>query len=152
MAANVTQVFPLVPNVIGAGVASFSAAIATANTAKDGTGTVATIFTAGANGAVVKRVRAIPLGTNTASVLRLFINNGSTNATATNNAYWAQASLPSTTNSEVAGIAPVELPNNATIADTTAFPLVLPAGYKLNVVIGTTVAAGWAVTAEGGDY
>ena len=60
--------------------------LTTANTAKDGTGTVALIFTADAsNGGRVERVRAVPLGTNTASVLRIFINNGSDPTTAANN-------------------------------------------------------------------
>ena len=30
--------------------------------------------------------------------------------------------------------------------------LVLPAGYKLNVTLGTEVAAGYQVTVLGGDY
>lgn len=127
--------------------------VTTANTAKDGTGTVVTIFTADAtNGGRVEKIRARPTGTNTASVLRVFINNGATNATATNNTLFAEASLPGTTLSEVAALALVELPNTALVSDGTAFPLVLPAGYKINITIGTTVAAGWAVTAVGGKY
>jgi len=128
--------------------------VTTANTAKDGTGTVVTIFVADAtNGGRVEKIRARPTGTNTASVLRVFINNGSSNATPANNTLFAEVSLPSTTLSEVAALALVEIPNNnATSPDTTGFPIVLPAGYKLNITIGTTVAAGWAVTAVGGKY
>lgn len=127
--------------------------LTTANTAKDGTGTVALIFTADAsNGGRVERVRAVPLGTNTASVLRIFINNGSDPTTAANNTMYCQATLAATTNSEVAALTMVEFPNALTIADGTAFPLVLPPGYRLYATLGTTVAAGYAVCAIGGSY
>ncbi len=127
--------------------------IATANTAKDGTGTVVTIFTADAtNGGRVDRVRFRSAGTNVATVARVFINNGSTNATASNNTLYAEVTLAATTLSEVASLALQEIPNANTVPDGTGFPLVLPPGYKLNVTIGTTVAAGWAVTAVGGVY
>jgi hypothetical protein len=46
-----------------------------------------------------------------------------------------------------------------TVSETAAQPsfeipmnFALPAGYKLNITIGTTVAAGWYVSAIGGDY
>jgi hypothetical protein len=127
--------------------------IAAANTAKDGTGTVVTIFTADAtNGGRVERVRFRSLGTNIATVARIFINNGSSNATPANNTLWAEVTLAATTLSEVAALANAEIPNALTVPDGTGFPLVLPPGYKLNVTIGTTVAAGYAVTAVGGKY
>jgi hypothetical protein len=125
----------------------------TANTARDGTGRVLTIFTADAtNGGRVERVRARAVGTNVASVLRIFINNGASTATPANNILWAEVSLPATTLSEVAALANVEIPNAATVPDATGFPLVLPPGHRLTVAIGTTVAAGWMVTAVGGAY
>ena len=78
----------------------------TANTAKDGTGTVATVFTgnaAGNNaGNFVQKLVARPLGTNVATVLRVFINNGSVNTTAANNSLIAELTLPATTLSEIA--------------------------------------------------
>ena len=117
--------------------------VATANTAKDGTGTVDTVFTADAtNGSYLQKLIVRPRGTNIASVLRVFLNNGSTNATPANNCLIAELSLPATTNSEVAAIAGFELPINLPIA----------AGYKVNVTLGTTVAGGYAVSAHGGDY
>lgn len=117
--------------------------VATANTAKDGTGTVDTVFTADAtNGSYLQKLIVRPRGTNIASVLRVFLNNGSTNATAANNCLIAELSLPATTNTEVAAIAGFELPIN----------LPLDAGYKVNVTLGTTVAGGYAVSAHGGDY
>lgn len=115
----------------------------TANTAKDGTGTVLTVFTADAtNGGFVQRVRFRAAGSNIASVARVFINNGSTNATVANNVLFDEITLSATTLSEVAALATYELPLN----------LALPAGYKLNVTLGTTVSAGYFVAVVGGKY
>src|SRR4051812_17212374 len=98
MAVNITPIYSKVGDIQWA-------TILTANTAKDGTGTVVTIFVADAtNGGRVERVRARALGTNVATVLRIFINNGSTNATAANNTLWAEATLPATTLSEVGAL------------------------------------------------
>ena len=118
----------------------------TAVTAKDGTGNALVLFTADAtNGGRVDRISARAVGTNTASVLRVFINNGSTAATIANNTLITEVTLPATTLSEVAALADVTISG-------TPFPLVLPPGYRLLVTIGTTVAAGVRVTAYGGKY
>jgi len=124
-------------------------ALTAANTARDGTGTVATIFTAGSDGGRVERVRVTADGTNVATVLRIFINNGGATSTATNNVLYAEMTLPATTASAVAALATQELPNTV---DSTAFPLVLPAGYKLTATIGTAVATGVRITAIGSTY
>ena len=117
--------------------------ILSANTAKDGTGTVETIHTAGADGARVNKVRVLHKGTNVATVMRFFLNNGATNATAPNNALLAEATIPANTVSEVAASVPVEI----------ALNVVLQAGYKINYTIGTAVAAGHAVTCpDAGKY
>lgn len=122
------------------------AILTVANTAKDGTGTVATVFTgnvAGNNaGNFVQRLIARPLGTNVATVLRVFVNNGSTNTTALNNSLIAELTLPATTLSEVAAQPDYVLPLNFAV----------PAGYKINCTIGTAVAAGYALTVIGGEY
>lgn len=118
-------------------------AIATSNTAKDGTGTVMTVFTAGlTDGSFVQRIRFRSAGTNVATVARIFINNGSDNNVASNNVLWDEITLAATTLSEVVALTTYELPLN----------FVLPAGYKLNVTLGTTVASGYYVTVIGGDY
>lgn len=135
MPANTSPIFPLTPNLAWA-------TVTTANTAKDGTGTVATVYTAGANGSRVDYLKVRALGTNVATVIRVFINNGSTNATAANNTLIVDQTIAATTNSETA-----QLVDNIIQLD-----LSLPAGYKINVTIGTTVAAGLQVTAVGGDY
>ena len=128
---------------------SFSALLQTANIAKDGTGTTQLIFTAGADGARVERIRVRAVGTNVATVLRIFINNGSDPAVAANNVLYAEKTIAATTLSETAELALNQLP---TTTDPTAFPLVLPPNYRLYCTIGTTVAAGLRVTAIGSTY
>jgi len=144
MPANTTPIFPLTPNV------SWGSLLA-ANTAKDGTGTVVTVFTDGANGARIDQIKVRSLGTNVATVLRFFINNGATNATAANNCLVHEITVAATTLSEVAAL----VDNDVLITKgSNAVPPVqfLPAGYKINVAIGTTVAAGLAISVCGGDY
>ena len=135
MPANTSPIFPLTPKISWG-------TVTTANTAKDGTGTVVTVFTAGENGARVDYLKIRALGTNIATVARVFVNNGSTNATAANNTLIIDQTIAATTNSETA-----QLTDNIIQLD-----LSLPAGYKINVTIGTSVAAGLQVTAVGGDY
>lgn len=141
MAQNVQPIFPLT-QVVGMGT------VATANTAKDGTGTVVTVFTAGANGSRVDSIKIRALGTNVATVVRIFINNGGANSTPTNNILFHEVTAAATTLSEVGSLADIFLNFNG-----TSLPqLVLPATYKLNITIGTTVAAGLAISAIGGNY
>ncbi len=114
-----------------------------ANTALDGSGTVATVFTADAtNGSKVETVTLQHLGTNIATVVRLFVNNGSTNATAANNALVQEFTMAACTLSQTAASVPMTWNAN----------LYLPAGYKLNVTIGTAIASGVMVSAQGGDF
>jgi hypothetical protein len=135
MPANTAPIFSEVPAVAWGTVTA-------ANTAKDGTGTLATIFTAGVEGSYVQKVIAQPLGTNVASVARIFLNNGLTNGTAANNTMIGQIGLAATTNTEIAALTGAEL--NLNIA--------IPAGHRIMVALGTAVSAGWAFTAVGGDY
>jgi hypothetical protein len=115
----------------------------TANTTKDlSAGTIFTAFTASNTGGYVQRIRFKPLGTNIATVARVWINNGSANTTAANNTYWDDISLPSTTVSEVSAQPTFELPLN----------IALPAGYRILVTLGTAVAAGYTITVIGGKY
>lgn len=138
MAANTAPIFSLLGDVQWG-----ATTIATANTAKDGTGTVLNVFTADAtNGGFVQRIRFRAAGTNVATVARVFINNGSTNATAANNILFDEITLAASTLSEVAALAVYELPLN----------FALPPGYKLNITVGTTVAAGYFISVIGGKY
>lgn len=137
MAANTAPIFTNVPN-IGFG----ATVLDTANTAKDGTGTVLLVFTAGANGSLLLAVRARPIGTNVATVLRVFFNNGADPTTASNNVLHDEMTLPATTLSEVAALAMYEMSINKA----------LPANWRVYVTIGTTVAAGFRMSAYGGNY
>lgn len=129
----------------------------TANTAKDGTGTVGTVTGAvGLNGGRIDSIKVRALGTNVASVLRLFVNNGGANSTPANNSLILEISLPATTLTEIASTSDIAITFNDSLyaqGVSNAFPqLVLPAGYKINATIGTAVAAGWQITSVGGDY
>jgi hypothetical protein len=137
MAANTQPIFSIAGDVEWG-----ATAITTANTAKDGTGTVLTVFTANVDGAFVQRIRFRSAGTNIATVARVFINNGSTNATAANNILYDEITLAATTLSETAAQPVYELPLN----------FALPAGYVLNITLGTTIAAGYYVSVIGGKY
>ena len=137
MVANVNPIFPLTPNV------GWTDAITAANTTKDGSsGTVTLAFTAGSDGAFVESITGQPLGTNVASLARVFLNNGNATTTATNNVLIGQIGLPAITNSENAEVASVSLAINRAI----------PAGYRIYIVIATTVAAGWEFAVWGGNY
>lgn len=140
MAANTSPIFTSVPVVSWAA----AGALTTANTTKDGSsGTIQTIFTADAtDGSYVAKIVARAAGTNVATVLRVFINNGSVNTSAANNKLYTELTLAATTLSEVAAQAPYEIPLN----------IALPAGYTIFVTIGTAVSAGYHITAVGGNY
>lgn len=136
MAANTSPIFTGTPRT------SYITTGTAANTNLDGTGTVATIFTAGANGSKVETVALWNIGSNVATVVRIFVNNGSTNATAANNALVQEFTWASNSVSQTSASLPVLWNPN----------IYLPTGYKLNVTIGTAIASGIMATAIGGDY
>jgi hypothetical protein len=101
-------------------------------------------FTADAtNGSFISRLRLKANGTNVASVLRIFINNGATAATATNNSLYGEIALPATTANAAALTAP---------DFDYAMNLALPPGFRVVVGLGTAVAGGWTVTPVAGKY
>ncbi len=137
MAANTSPIFCDSPRSSGITTGT------SANTAVDGTGTVATAFTAGADGSKIDEIRLSHLGTNIATVLRIFVNNGATNATAGNNWLIYETTMAANTLSQTA----------ASVQQVIPFSnLVLPAGYKINATVGTAIASGIMVVAKGGDY
>ena len=137
MPANTAPIFTINPDI------QWVDAITAANTTKDLTsGTIYLAFTAGANGSFVQRIRFRTLGTNVATVARVWINNGSATGTAANNTLWDEISLPATTVTETAAQSNYELPLN----------FALPIGYTIYVTLGTAVAAGWDAIVIGGDY
>lgn len=113
------------------------ASLTSADTATDGTGAnTVLIFTAGANGSFLPYLRCKPLGTNVASLLRVFRNNGSTPATGSNNALIKEAPLAAVTISQTAENAEVDVQLNLSLEN----------GERIYVCIATAVAAGWKVT------
>jgi hypothetical protein len=52
------------------------AQVSTANTNRNGTGTIATVFTAGSSGSRIDDIYITATGTSTAGVVRLFLNDG----------------------------------------------------------------------------
>ncbi|MFA6080755.1 MAG: hypothetical protein WC753_04765 [Candidatus Gracilibacteria bacterium] len=139
MAANTAPIYVLTPKVQW----DF---ITAANTALDGTGTVATVYTAGSNGAYVTNIIVksnTTTATSAAGALRLFINNGSTNATPANNTLIREFVLTTVTASDTTATLNWEFPIN----------FMLPAGYKIFATIATVAgSSGFALTAIGGDY
>jgi hypothetical protein len=115
-----------------------------ANTTTDlTTGTSYLIFTSDStNGGYVQKIRFRALGTNVATVARVWINNGSTTATAANNTLFDEISLAATTVSQTSALAVYEIPMN----------IALPPSYRLYVTLGTAVAAGYDVTTIAGKY
>lgn len=112
--------------------------ISTANTNRDGTGTVGTVITAGSSGTRIDRVRVQAVGTTTAGRVRLFVTNGSVTYALEEVAIGAV-----TVSASVSGAA----------VDTTfgdARPLTLPSGWSITA--GTHNAETFHVTAYGADY
>jgi hypothetical protein len=123
-----------------------SSTLTAANNVYDGTGTTGTCFTAGASGSFVGFVKLKPnnsTANGTASVARFWINNGSTSATAANNFFFAEASLPTTAASTSSAQADISIP----------FNIALPATYKIIWALAAAPGGGgWAATGVGGDY
>lgn len=147
MAQNTNPIFPLVPvNTWVSGAAANAATPGvTANTTKDLTaGTIyGPIFTGKAvDGSRLDFIKVRALGTNVATVVRVWINNGSATGTAANNTLYLERTLSSTTVSETAEQPDIILPLNISI----------PAGYRIYATFGTAVAAGFHLTAVGGEY
>ena len=141
-----------------AGVMNVILSTAMTNTkAYDGTDTAGTalalVYTVGANGGRVDKIKVMPSGTNgaapstasTATALRVFVNNGSANTTAGNNTLVADLTVATFTPSAVASVPGYEIPLN----------LVLPAGYKIYVGIATAIGGtndALCVSCYGADY
>jgi len=129
--ANTNPIFVATPKV---GIAQIS----TANINRDGTGTVGTVFTAGASGSRIHRIAYKATVTTTAGMIRLFIHDG------TNFRLWREfpvaAVVPSATVESDEG--ELLLPGEKA--------LVLPTGYSLRA--STHNAETFNVFAEAGDF
>lgn len=140
MAAGTSPIYTRTPDV------QWISGITAANTTADLTsGTSYLAFTADATeGGFVRSIRfkATPAGNTTATVARIWINNGSSTGTAANNALFGELTLPAVTASATAATVELEYPVNAP----------LPAGYKIYITIHTASANGWTATTFGGKY
>ena len=121
-----------------------TAALNTANTLYDGTGANSqVIFTAGASGSFVQRVRFKASGSTAATAGRIFINNGQSTNSAVNNILFDEITLAATTATNTAATAVYELPMN----------VALPPNYKLVATVAVVQpSGGWLVSAIGGSY
>jgi hypothetical protein len=139
MAANIQPIYSKIADIQWS-----TDTVQSANTTTNLTsGTIYPIFTADTtNGGYVQRVRFRPLGSNAATVARVWINNGSDTTVSANNTLWDEIAIALTTVSQTAAQATYELPLN--------FPL--PPSYRLYITLGTVVAAGFDVTVIGGKY
>lgn len=110
--------------------------VTAANTNRDGTGTIATIMTAGAEGSSVELIRVIATGTTTAGMVRIYVHDGS-NA----RLYYE---FPITAN----------VPSGTVEAYQKEFvpskPMVLPTGYSLRA--STHNAETFNIHVHGGHY
>jgi hypothetical protein len=147
MAQNTNPIFPLIPvnSWVSGPAANAATPGVTANTTTDLTaGTIyGPIFTADAtDGSRLDFIKVRALGTNVATVIRVWINNGSVTTTAANNALYLERTLSATTVSQTAEQPDIILPLGISLA----------AGYRVYATFGTAVAAGFHLTAIGGDY
>ncbi len=110
--------------------------VATANTNRDGTGTLGNVFAAGASGSRIDSVKIVATGTTTAGVVRLFIYDGTNNRLLSE--HLVGAITPSTT---------VEVYNTEITYENG---LILPTNYILKA--STNNAETFNLHAIGGDY
>lgn len=143
MAVNIDPIYSIAGNVTNNNATGMNQLV-TAQSA-DYTGVSANaskVFTAGANGSFVQRIRFKAGGTNTASVARIYINNGTDHTTATNNQFYGEISLPGTTAIITAATVEIDYP----------LGFALPAGFQIWFGLATAVAAGWVASVIGGNY
>lgn len=138
MAANTAPIYSKSPNV------DWGITILAANTTTDLTaGTSYLVWTADAtNGGKLEKLKIRPLGTNVATVMRIWLNNGATTATAANNTLYMERTMAATTVSQVAEQSDMAI----------SMDLALDLGFRVYVTLGTAVAAGFDVTGVGGNY
>lgn len=139
MAANTAPIFS------GVGDVQWTTVQTAANTTYDGiTGTPAIAFSASISGSFIQRIRFRASGSATATVARIFINNGQSTGSVGNNVLFDEITLAAPTLSQTAANAVYELPMN----------FALPAGYRILTTLGTVQSAGggWYAATVAGSY
>jgi hypothetical protein len=131
MAANLNPIFTLTPHI---GVVS----IATANTGRDGSGTLGSVITGATNGTRVTRITVTASGTTTAGMVRLYIDSGA------GALLWKEIPVTAITGS-------ASVAEFSSISEFTGErSVILPNAYILKA--STHNAEPFVVIAEGGDY
>lgn len=115
--------------------------VSVANTNRDGTGTIVTVFSAGASGSRIDAINIKATGTTTAGMIRLFIHDG------TNARLLTEVPVTAITPSGTLPSWEAQLNTNTM---TQVLPLVLPTGYSLRAA--TNNAETFNVIALGGDF
>jgi len=123
--------------------------VTTANANRDGTGTIAVVATAGPAGSLIELVRVQAVGTTTAGMIRLYINDGTNTRLLKEIA--VTAATPSATvqafSAEFIPTEPLVLPTFATPALTGAYTFT---NYSLRASTENTET--FNIIASGGDY
>lgn len=151
MAANTAPIFTDVP-VVGAGIWTSTL---TANTKSDGAGTIGTdmvlLFTAGADGAFINRIRLTPAASTAATatqatVARFYVSTVASGATARTNTFqFAEVAAPSQSAA-----------NSSTATSYIEIPcgFYIPTGYYIHFSMHHAAAANssWSAIVFGGNY
>jgi hypothetical protein len=115
------------------------ASVSTANTARDGTGTIATVFTAGASGSRITSIRCVATVDPADSIVNLFLHDGTT--------AWFFDSV------DMGNPAAASTTADAFKAVVSYTDLLLPSGWSLRASITVALTAGVVnVFAHGGDF
>jgi hypothetical protein len=129
-------IFPATPKIAFADLSA-------ADTTKTGT-TLLALATFGASGSRLRQLRCCPKGTNAAkTVLRLFLNNGGSWASAADNVLFQEFPLPATTLDEDDGM-PTLIFDMGDIE--------VPAAWEASWCLATAVASGWHISLIWSDY
>lgn len=119
-----------------------SANLTTADTSLTAPTTVGTVLTAGSSGTRIDYIDIQGVATTTASIINLFIFDG------TNYILWTQVPVIAVTSSTTAPAFAATLSSNV---NANLMPLILPTGYSLRAAV-TVTQTGVRVTAQGGDF
>jgi len=131
-----------------------SVAISTANTNRDGTGTMTIVWTAPAfvdatnpGGSRIERIIVQATGTTTAGMVRIFVSSDATANSAANTFLYEEIPVTAATPSTTVQAYAVAL---QAVTYQTLFPIMIGPGCTLRV--STANAESFVVTAMGGDY
>lgn len=115
------------------------ASVSTANTARDGTGTIVSVLTAGANGTRISSITIKATNDPADCMLLLFLHDGSN--------FWVFDEI------DLGNPAAATTTSEAYRVNTTYSDLILPTGWSLQASVTVAPTAGVInVFAHGGDY